>query len=207
MKQPYVFATGGYDHCVHLWQLSGGLPSSDPPISLAIRHTAVVQSLLAIRDTSQKLVTASADCSVNIFDLSSLRVVNTLKVSNSVYHVHPTMSEFCTLLEIAHRELQFEIRDHRLVPTIPVVRFGYQSAKVHGRYVRGEVHRSTFASGGSEKEGCVRLWDLRKATEVMRTMPCLPGRKVTQVAFGSGRWVACSEDHHLAFINSNGDWF
>ncbi|KAI0356649.1 WD40 repeat-like protein [Trametes cingulata] len=198
--QSSTFATGGYDHNVHLWRLSG-YNVSEPPATLAIRHTAVVQSLLAIRDTSHKLVTASADCSVNIFDLSSLRVTNTLKVSNSVYHVHPTDSEFTTLLEVAHRELQFEIRDHRLIPTMPVVRFGYQSAKVHGRYVRGGVHGTVFASGGSDKDGCVRFWDLRKTTEVVQTVSCLPGRKVTQVAFGNGRWLACSEDHHLAFMN------
>ncbi|KAI0829439.1 WD40-repeat-containing domain protein [Trametes gibbosa] len=202
--QPGVFATGGYDHLVHLWSYSGERLAVSST-SLPIRHTAVVQSLLAIRDTSQKLVTAGADCTVNIFDLSSERVVNTLKLSNSVYHVHPTMSEFCTLLEIGHREQQFEMRDHRLVPVEPVIRFGYPSAKVHGRFTRGAIQDTTFACGGSEKDGCVRLWDLRKPTQVLCSVPCLPGRKVIQLAFGNEMLVASSEDHYLAFVNPIGD--
>ncbi|KAI0663039.1 WD40-repeat-containing domain protein [Cubamyces menziesii] len=204
MMQPGMFATGGYDHAVHLWSLpSNGPPTPSGP--LAIKHTSVVQSLLAIRDTSRKLVTASADCSVNLFDLPSERVVNCLKLSNSVYQVHPGPSEFCTLLEVAHRELQFEVRDYRLVPIAPVVRFGYRSSKVHGRYVRGAVENHLFASGGGEKDGCVRLWDLRKPSEILQTVPCLPGRKVIQVLFGNEQLVACAEDHHLAFMNRIGD--
>ncbi|KAI0637797.1 hypothetical protein C8Q77DRAFT_1087920 [Trametes polyzona] len=204
MLQPGMFATGGYDHVVHLWSTSDSdRPAPSEP--LGIKHTSMVQTLLAIRDTSRKLVTGGADCALNIFDLPSERVVNTLKLSNSVYHVHPAPSEFCTLLELAHRELQFEIRDYRLVPTTPVVRFGYPSAKVHGRYVRGAVSSTTFASGGSEKDGCVRLWDLRNTSQVMKEVPCLSGRKVTQVVFGDGRLVACSEDHHLVLLNSFGD--
>ncbi|CDO74059.1 hypothetical protein BN946_scf185043.g109 [Trametes cinnabarina] len=100
MMQPDMFATGGYDHFVHLWSISAGRPPT-PSAPLALKHTSVVQSLLAIRDTSRKLITASADCSVNIFDLASERVVNTLRLSNSVYHVHPTVSQFCILLERA----------------------------------------------------------------------------------------------------------
>ncbi|KAI0334777.1 hypothetical protein GY45DRAFT_1343146 [Cubamyces sp. BRFM 1775] len=199
-----MFATGGYDHSVHLWTLPpNGSPTPSRP--LAIKHTSVVQSLLAIRDTSHKLVTASADCSANLFDLPSERVVNCLKLSNSVYQVHPGPSEFCTLLEVAHRELQFEIRDYRLVPIAPVVRFGYRSSKVHGRYVRGAAENHIFASGGGEKDGCVRLWDLRKPSDILQTVPCLPGRKVIQVVFGNEQLVACAEDHHLAFMNRIGD--
>ncbi|KAI9001186.1 hypothetical protein BD414DRAFT_511767 [Trametes punicea] len=199
-----MFATGGYHHVVHLWSLSPG-QSPMPSAPLAVRHTSIVQSLLARRDTSCKLLTASADCSVNIFDLPSERVVNAVKLSNSVYHIHPTVSEFCVLLEVAHRELHFEIRDSRVVPTTPVVRFGYPSAKVHGRYVRGDIRGTVFASGGSERDGCVRLWDLRKPSQAMRTVPCLPGRKVIQVAFGNEQMVACSEDHHLAIVDGIAD--
>ncbi|KAI0676853.1 WD40-repeat-containing domain protein [Trametes maxima] len=202
--QPGLFATGGYDHLVHLWSFS---PNKPPKTTgpLTIKHSSLVQSMLAIRDTSHKLLTASADCSVSVFDLASERVVNTLKLSNSIYHVHPALSEFCNLLEVAHRELQFEVRDHRLVPTTPVVRFGFSSTRLHGRFVRGAMQGTTFMSGGSEKDGCVRLWDLRKTTDVMKTVPCLPGRKVIQVAFGNEEMVACSEDHHLAFMNRIGD--
>ncbi|OSC99162.1 WD40 repeat-like protein [Trametes coccinea BRFM310] len=199
-----MFATGGYDHLVHIWSTSAGR-SPTPSEPLAIKHTSTIQSLLATRDTSRKLITASADCSVNVFDLASQRVVNTLKLSNSVYHVHTTLSQFCILLEVAHRELQFEMRDYRLVPTTPVVRFGYHTAKVHGRYVTGAVSGTIFGSGGGEKDGCVRLWDLRKPCEVMQTVPCLPGRKVIQVAFANEQMVACSEDHYMAFMNRIGD--
>ncbi|KAI9067557.1 WD40 repeat-like protein [Trametes sanguinea] len=204
MNEPDMFATGGYDHMVHLWSISAGRPPT-PSEPLAIKHTSMIQSLLALRDTSRKLVSASADCSVNVFDLPSERVVNTLKLSNSVYHVHPTNSQSCVLLEVAHRELQFELRDYRLVPTTPVVRFGYPTAKVHGRYVRGAVRENLFGSGGGEKDGCIRLWDLRKPSEVMQTVPCLPGRKVIQVAFANEQMVACSEDHYMAFMNRIAD--
>ncbi|OJT13311.1 hypothetical protein TRAPUB_10077 [Trametes pubescens] len=103
-----MFATGGYDHLVHLWTL----PPDRRPVSsgpLAIKHTSVVQSLLPIRDTSSKLVTASADGSVNMFDLSSERVVNALKLSNSVYHAHTATSEFCTLFEVGWYNYSHEL--------------------------------------------------------------------------------------------------
>ena len=98
MSQPGTFATGGYDHLVHLWSLSDTYQPAATP--LAIRHTSVVQSLLAVRDTSDKLLSGSADCSVSVFDLAAERVINLLKLSNSVYHVHPVMSAFCALLEV-----------------------------------------------------------------------------------------------------------
>lgn len=62
-----------------------------------------MQSLLPMRDTSHKLVSAGADCTVNVWDLSSERLVNTLKASNSVYQLHPSYSPFCTLWEVCYR--------------------------------------------------------------------------------------------------------
>jgi WD40 repeat protein len=94
-----MFASGGYDHGVHLWTLKDDL-SSASPLQLAIKHNSVVQSLVPIRDTSHKLVSASADNNVHIWDLSSERIVNTVKTSNSVFHAHPTSSPFCILLEV-----------------------------------------------------------------------------------------------------------
>ena len=67
---------------------------------LPVKHTALVQSLLPVRDTSHKLVTAGADCKVNIWELASERVVNTFKVSNSVYHIHRTDLPYGLLLEV-----------------------------------------------------------------------------------------------------------
>ncbi|KAH9844061.1 uncharacterized protein C8Q71DRAFT_793666 [Rhodofomes roseus] len=133
-----MFASGGYDHVVHLWDASRNV-SRPSPTSLVIKHTSTVQSLLAIRDTSHKLISGGADCNVHIYDLSSERVVNTLKTSNSVYHIHEALSPFCALLEVAHRELQFEIRDRRLVPREAVQRFGYPSQTTHGRYIKGKI--------------------------------------------------------------------
>lgn len=42
-----------------------------------------------------------------------------------------------TRYQIAHRELQFEIRDHRLVPEKPAQRFGYTSPRFAGRFIKG----------------------------------------------------------------------
>ncbi|TFK78750.1 hypothetical protein K466DRAFT_506804 [Polyporus arcularius HHB13444] len=201
MAQAGTFVTGGYDHVVHRWSLSEEHDATPSP--LAIRHTSTVQSLLAIRDTSDKLLSGSADCSVSVYDVAAERVVNLLKLSNSVYQVHSAPSPFCALLEVGHRELQFEVRDLRLVPMASVVRFGYPNVKVHGRYTRGAVHDHMFACGGSEKDGCVRLWDLRKPSKVLKTIHCFPGRKTIQVVFDDGRMVACSEDHQLAFLSYN----
>ncbi|KAJ6599244.1 WD40-repeat-containing domain protein [Mycena vulgaris] len=158
MMQPLLFATGGYDHCIHLWTVQDDFLSASPEV-LNIKHNSQVQSLLAIRDTTHKLVSAGADCSVHIWDLSSERVVHTIKTSNSVYHAHTTTSPFCTLLEVAHRELQFEVRDHRCVPTTAVQRFGYTTLQVHGRFMKGSSLSNCFASG--DRVGHVRLWDLR----------------------------------------------
>ncbi|PCH41439.1 hypothetical protein WOLCODRAFT_151482 [Wolfiporia cocos MD-104 SS10] len=169
------------------------------PTLLFMKHNSVVQSLLPIRDTSHKLVSAGADCNVHFWDLSSQRVVNTIKTSNPVYHIHEATSPFCTLLEVAHRELQFEIRDHRLVPEMPVLRFGYNTPKPHGRYPKGDVRLNTFACG--DKDGSVRLWDLRNVDEPLQIVSCFPRRRITQVVFGGANLVACSEELELAFMD------
>ncbi|KAG6855038.1 hypothetical protein C0991_005967 [Blastosporella zonata] len=106
MIQPMQFATGGYDHVVHLWDVKADLSSASPR-PLAIKHTSQVQSLLAIRDTSHKLVSAGADCNVHFWDLSSERVVNTLRPSNATYHLHSMTSPFCTLLEVHEAEQRY----------------------------------------------------------------------------------------------------
>ena len=97
--QSLSFATGGYDHLVHLWDVQDDLISATCQ-PLAIKHTAQVQSLLSIHDTSRKLISASSDCNAHIWDLSSERVVNTLKASNSIFHLHKTRFPHCTLLEV-----------------------------------------------------------------------------------------------------------
>ncbi|KAI0921579.1 hypothetical protein AcW2_006504 [Taiwanofungus camphoratus] len=162
MLEPSMFVTGGYDHMVHLWNVMDDISRSSHTL-LKIKHASLVQSLLTIRDTSHKLISAGADCTVHFWDLSSERVVNTLKTSNSVYHVHRALSPFCTLMEVAHRELQFEIRDHRLVPEKPVQRFGYSTIKLRGRYSKGDTKYGMFACG--DGDGSVRVWDLRKVTD------------------------------------------
>ncbi|KAJ7937227.1 WD40-repeat-containing domain protein [Mycena leptocephala] len=202
MMQPLMFASGGYDHCVHLWTVKDDL-SSASPTTLSIKHASQVQSLLAIRDTSHKLVSAGADCNVHIWDLSSERVVHTLKPSNSIYHTHPTTSPFCTLLEVAHRELQFEVRDHRIVNTIPVQRFGYTTLQVHGRFMKGSSFSNCFVSG--DKSGYARLWDLRNIKKPCAEIECFNGQKIAQLVFQSesSRLLACSENNQIRLVKHN----
>ena len=99
MMQPLKFSSGGYDHAIHLWDAKEESVSATSS-ELSIKHSSVVQSLLPIRDTSHKLVSACASGQVNLFDLSSERVVNSFKVSGSVYNCHTSTSPFCTLLEV-----------------------------------------------------------------------------------------------------------
>ncbi len=155
-----MFASGGYDHLVHLWDVKPDLSAAHPR-ALSIKHNSVVQALLSIRDSSHKLISGGADCSLNVFDLPSERVVNSLKTSNIVYNLHPLASPFTTLVEVAHRDLQFEVRDHRVVPESPVHRFGYNCQQVAGRFIRGAslVGSTLFACG--DREGMVRVWDMR----------------------------------------------
>ena len=99
MMQPGRFATGGYDHRVHLWSIPSDV-SKTTSEQIFVKHTALVHTLLPLRDTSHKLLTAGADCRVNVWDLSSQRVVNDTRVSNPVYHLHRTDNQHCVLLEV-----------------------------------------------------------------------------------------------------------
>lgn len=109
MMQPQSFVTGGYDHVVHAWTVKEDSTSASPS-QLTIKHTAPVQSLLPIRDTSHKLISAGADTNVHVWDFSSERIVNTMKTSNSVFHAHSTLSPYCTLLEVSTFKYRFKIK-------------------------------------------------------------------------------------------------
>lgn len=75
-SNPRSFITGGYDHAVHLWTLAPSLDPSHVEVDMIdVKHTSTVQSLLAIEDTSTKLLSAGADCAVNIWDLPSERIL------------------------------------------------------------------------------------------------------------------------------------
>ncbi|KAG0705476.1 WD40-repeat-containing domain protein [Suillus ampliporus] len=177
MMQPLMFASGGHDHAVHIWNFSEDLMGVSSTL-LAIKHTSVIQSLLPIRDTSHKLISAGADCNVHLWDLSSERVVHTFKTSNSPYHAHKTESPFCTLLEVGHRDLQFELRDHRMVPEHPAERFGFYTTELHGRFIKGDTWSHFFASGS--RNGCVRLWDLRNVRKQPAFVSCFSNDQVVQ---------------------------
>ncbi|KIP12819.1 hypothetical protein PHLGIDRAFT_136398 [Phlebiopsis gigantea 11061_1 CR5-6] len=192
-----MFVTGGRDHRVHAWTIPED-PTKTSAQEISIKHTAMVQSLLPIRDTSHKLVTAGADCRVNIWDFASTRVVNTFKVSNSVFHLHSATIPYCTLLEVAHRELQFEIRDHRLVPVHPVVRFGFNAEALQSRFVRGDVDGHNFACG--DREGNIRVWDIRQANKEAAMIPCFPEHRTMDIAFRRGDIVACSDDFRVKIL-------
>ncbi|TRM68274.1 WD40-repeat-containing domain protein [Schizophyllum amplum] len=199
LPQPLTFATGGYDHSIHLWQLDRTL-SCSPRILSVIRHASTVQALLPLHDKSSKLITAGADSVVNVYDLPSERVINTFKASVSVYHLHPTSFASCALLEVGHLEQQWEIRDLRKVPDRPVVRFGYTAGETHGRYMKGSAHAHLFAGG--DTKGNVRLWDVRKTTKPLSVVEGLPGQKVSQVTFrNSSQLVVCSEANYLRVLD------
>ncbi|TFY79640.1 hypothetical protein EWM64_g4379 [Hericium alpestre] len=182
MMTPLMFASGGHDHNVHLWQIKENSLAASAT-RLDIKHTSVVQSLVPIHDTSHKLISAGADCNVHLYDLSSERVVRTMKTSNSVYQMHVAASPYTVLLEVAHRELQFELRDYRVVPRNAVQRFGYHDPKVNGRFARGDLRENHFVCG--DNDGRMDIFD---------------GQKVVQVLFDESTFIAASEHNQLAFF-------
>lgn len=198
MMQPLMFASGGHDHGVHIWNFSADFMGVSSTL-LAIKHTSVIQSLLPICDTSHKLISAGADCNVHLWDLSSERVVHTFKTSNSPYHAHKTESPFCTLLEVGHRDLQFEIRDHRMVPEHPAERFGFFTTELHGRFIKGDTWSHFFASGS--RNGGVRLWDLRSVREQFASTPCFNNDQVVQVLKTESDLLAFSKRGDVMTMN------
>lgn len=100
MVQGSMFATGGYDHRVHLWTVAKDFSLSCSP-QLDLKHKSVVQALLAESDSSEKLLTAGADCVVNVWDVHSEHIVNTINISNSPYQIHSTDLPFCALFEVS----------------------------------------------------------------------------------------------------------
>ncbi|KAG1780186.1 WD40-repeat-containing domain protein [Suillus placidus] len=198
MMQPLMFASGGHDHAVHIWNFSADFMGVSSTL-LAIKHTSMIQSLLPIRDTSHKLISAGADCNVHLWDLSSERVVHTFKTSNSPYHAHKTESPFCTLLEVGHRDLQFELRDHRMVPEHPAERFGFFTTELHGRFIKGDTWSHFFASGS--RNGAVRLWDLRNVREQLASVSCFSNDQVVQVLQTESDLLAFSKRGDVMTLN------
>ncbi|KAH7887909.1 WD40-repeat-containing domain protein [Phlebopus sp. FC_14] len=197
LMQPLQFASGGYDHKVHLWHIEDDC-SGASPVELAIRHTSVVHSLLPLLDTSHKLVSAGADCNVRLWDMSSERVTHSFKTSSIPYNVHRTDSPFCTLLEVAHRDLQFEIHDHRMVPKLPTQRFGFYTEDIHGRYMKGDTWSHYFVSGN--RHGELRLWDLRNVTSQPAHSRCFDDQ-VIQVMRTGDHILACSRRNEFVLLN------
>ena len=116
MMQPGSFAVGGYDHIVNVWSLPdehNARPVKSEP--LAIKHTSAIHTLLPVRDTSHKLLTGGADCTVSVYDLSSERTVNTLKLSNPIYHLHPVESPHCVLIEVFKYALYWQHVTHDII--------------------------------------------------------------------------------------------
>ncbi|KAF8845686.1 hypothetical protein BDN67DRAFT_986812 [Paxillus ammoniavirescens] len=200
LTQPLKFASGGHDHRVHLWDVTQNL-SGASTTELAIKHTAMINSLLPITDTSHKLASIGADCNIHLWDMSAERVAYSFKTSSIPYHAHKTDSPFCTLLEVAHLEMQFELRDLRMVPKHAVQRFGFIMAEKHGRFMKGDTWSHFFVCG--DRRGGVRLWDLRNVSLQPPPFQCFNDPIVQVVKTGSDVLV-CSKKNELALIKLDG---
>ncbi|KAF8138185.1 hypothetical protein EV363DRAFT_1313358 [Boletus edulis] len=200
LMSPLKFASGGYDHRVHLWDIAQDL-SGASGVELAIKHTSLIHSLLPVMDTSHKLVSVGADCDVPIYDMSAERVEQILKTSCTPYHAHNIDSRSCTLLEVSHLETQFEVRDHRILNQA-VQRFGFLVEEKRGRFEKAESWSHFVACG--DRSGAVHLWDLRNVSTEVGLRQCF-NDPVIQVVHTGPRLLACSRRNELACINFLGE--
>ncbi|KAH0839660.1 hypothetical protein J3R83DRAFT_580 [Lanmaoa asiatica] len=215
LMSPLKFASGGYDHRVHLWDIAQDL-SGASAVELAIKHSSIVHSLLPIMDTSHKLISVGADRDVHIYDMSAERVTRTLKMSCIPHHAHKTDTLSCTLLEFSHLETQFEVRDHRILDRA-VQRFGFITEERRGRFEKGlstcpskdnfpieEQSADTWSHfvGCGDKNGAVHIWDLRNVSTEVALRRCFKD-PVIQVVNTGPRLLACSK-RDLACINLQG---
>lgn len=100
MMQPLSFATGGTDHAIHIWNVDRNLQATCSGSPLMIKHTSLIYSLLPIQDSSHKLVSSGADRRVNVYDLSSERVVSTILLSNPGFHIHRLENPSTLLIQV-----------------------------------------------------------------------------------------------------------
>lgn len=128
----------------------------------------MIHALLPLSDTL--LASGGADCAVRIFDMGAQTLAHTLSPSNAVHNLHSLAATHSNsiLLEVSHKELQFEVRDTRIDKTSRVSRFGWVAGKTSGKYVRGAVRGEVFACG--DRDGVVRVWDLRNTCRPIETV-------------------------------------
>ncbi|KZV69165.1 hypothetical protein PENSPDRAFT_686650 [Peniophora sp. CONT] len=217
LPNPRRFVAAGSDHSIYQWTITASAPPSSARLDsdsedefkagfsahervLPYKHTSAVYALLPISNTL--LASGGADCAVRIFDMGAQTLAHTLSPSNAVFNLHSlaTTHPHSILLEVSHKELQFEVRDTRLEKTSRVTRFGWDAGRTSGKYVRGAVRGEVFACG--DRDGVVRVWDLRNTRRPIETKSVFRGAKVVQVVFDGGKMYAVSEGNELAFINT-----
>ena len=92
--------TGGYDHIVHYWSFDRECHSAIP-IRIGVSHNSVIHSLLAINDSGQKLLTGSADRTVNLWDFAQDCSVQRLHLSAPVSHLSMTSHPQSILVQVS----------------------------------------------------------------------------------------------------------
>jgi WD40 repeat protein len=108
MLDPSMFATGGTKNDVRLWTVNEDL-SSVLQTRIAVDHSSHLLALLPLRDTSRKLLTAGADGRINVWDLSSERIVQIINVSHHVYNLYNTPMPYCVLAEVSHPPVLLQV--------------------------------------------------------------------------------------------------
>lgn len=53
---------------------------------------------------------------------------------------------------------------------------------------------------GGDRDGSVRLWDLRNISAIPAQVSCFPRHKITQVVFSQSRIIAWSDDYQVTQI-------
>ncbi|KAI0939459.1 hypothetical protein AcV5_010419 [Taiwanofungus camphoratus] len=204
------FLSGGHDKTLQIWTLKQSIGKYIARSQrLKIIHSQRVQAI-AYRAHDQS-VFSCAGTHISTMQLSAHVVPDPIRVSDGrilQIHVHPQAPNL-VILEVDQIDRQIQIYDTRRAGfhQAPCLEFGSREAstKPVTRYVKGSALLSLFARPyANDNKGVVRVWDYRKASNVMTRFHSLRPAPVVHAVL-SGVDVIAYGAHSVTFwdLNSN----